>query len=511
MSLVDSKYEIYSHGRKAKRWYSFFDEEEYRVKPNESEGKKWYHWFHEDDTREEKVLLFKLDLILAFYSFIIYWIKYMDQTNLNNAYVSGMKQALHMEGNDLVNVQVMYTIGDAVFQVPFSILFPHVRMDLLLPTFDIAWGLFTLAQYKATSTQELMAFRFLVGMSEAAFFPGVLYLFGCFYKSHEINRRLGIFYLCNMLGSLTVGLMQASIYKHLNGRNGLQGWQYLYIVNAAITIPVGFLGFIIWPGTPSKLHSIFLTKREGELILNRIQKSGIAGPKGFNKRTIIKALTNWHFYAIVSIAVFFLNAQTNSTGTFVLWLDTLGYSTERVNNLSVITPALGILYVILICGFADQFRSRWGAIVISHLLNFLGLVILSVWNVPIGAKWFAYCLQYFQTAMSSVLYGWANDITRFDDEYRSFIVTMANCIGHSTLAWTPLLVWQTSESPRFPKGFPFAATSSVLCIVATLITLYLYKRDERLNYEAYLNLEAEEQEETSSNEKNNYGEQIVDE
>lgn len=62
----------------------------------------------------------------------------------------------------------MYTVGAVVGQLPFAWLFTKVRMHWLLPGMDLAWGVFTLLQYRANGYSEMMAYRFLVGLFEVS-------------------------------------------------------------------------------------------------------------------------------------------------------------------------------------------------------------------------------------------------------------------------------------------------------------------------------------------------------
>lgn len=85
---------------------------------------------------------------------------------LDNAYVSGVKEDLNLQGNDLVQLQTMYTVGAVVGQIPFVYLFTKLPISWLIPILDIAWGVFTLLQFRASSFGELAAYRFLVGWFE---------------------------------------------------------------------------------------------------------------------------------------------------------------------------------------------------------------------------------------------------------------------------------------------------------------------------------------------------------
>lgn len=82
---------------------------------------KWWKlkWFSDDDSKEDRKLISKIDLFLVPYSVIGYWVKYIDQSNLNNAYVAGMKEDLGFNGNELVQLQTLFTLGSVLGQIPF--------------------------------------------------------------------------------------------------------------------------------------------------------------------------------------------------------------------------------------------------------------------------------------------------------------------------------------------------------------------------------------------------------
>jgi MFS family permease len=81
----------------------------------------------------------------------------------------------------------MYIIGAVVGQLPFMYLFTRIPMFYLVPFLDVAWGIFTLLQYRVHSFAGLAAYRFLVGLFEAAFFPAIHYIFGkiCFFRTRN--------------------------------------------------------------------------------------------------------------------------------------------------------------------------------------------------------------------------------------------------------------------------------------------------------------------------------------
>ncbi|KAF5094063.1 hypothetical protein D0Z00_003716 [Geotrichum galactomycetum] len=475
-------YEIRDEANRS--WWRFFDEFEYKRAVSNKVERKWYHWFDPNDTPAERKLILKLDIILAFFAFVMYWVKYLDQTNLNNAYVSGMKEDLNMKGNDLVNTQMVYTIGAIVFQVPCMYVIHKYPTNYLLPIMDVGWGLFTLAIYKAKNTGQLQGFRFMVGVFESAFYPTINYLLGSWYTPTEFARRGGIFYWGQMLGVLTAGLLQAATFKNLHNVGGLEGWRWMFIIDAIITFPIGLIGIWSLPGVPTKCYSIFLTDEEIFLARERLRRNKFStddDTKSFFTWKLWKdMLSQWKIWLFVLLNVLGWNNSNASYGTYLLWLKSLKrYSTVKVNQLSTITPALGIVWIWLTCAGSDMFNSRFGAIVFSQVFNTVGNTILAVWNVPESAKWFAFMLQYFGWAMISVGYGWMSDAVRASPQQRAIITICMNMFGQTSTAFTSVLVWKTVEAPRFLKGFTFAASSAFSLIVVAGIILAFYKRDER--------------------------------
>lgn len=79
-----------------------------------------------------------------------------------------MADELGFHGNELVQFQTIFVVGNVVGLLPFIHLFPRVPMHVLVPTLDLGWGLFTLLQYRAQSYAEIMAYRFMVAIFEVS-------------------------------------------------------------------------------------------------------------------------------------------------------------------------------------------------------------------------------------------------------------------------------------------------------------------------------------------------------
>lgn len=438
------------------------------VKPG---GKKNWHsmlWFSDEDTPEDRKIITKLDLLILPFALLSYWTKCIDQANLNNAYVSGLKEDLGFYGNELVRLQTIYAVGAVVGQIPFMFLFPLVPMHWLVPILDVAWGVFTLLQYRSTSFTELAAYRFLIGYFEATFFPAMHFILGSWYRGDEIARRGGIFYVGNTLGTLTAGLIQAGASATLDGKHGLAGWRWMYIICGVITIPIGILGYILLPGTPDKPNLLILSEHDLRVRKARLQGAGHAiSSEKVTLRALKQLGGDLQFWMLLMLDVFYWNASLNAfTGGYLLWLKSLGrYSRAEINALGSIMPAVGIFYTLSICFASDLLIGPAWAITAAHMWNISGLVIQIIWQVPEAALWFAFITTFSSVAMSSVLYGWINDQLRSSPAKRSFTLVLVNIVAQSTTLWTRLLVFPTSEAPRFAKGYSFVLGNAICLIV----------------------------------------------
>lgn len=149
-----------------RKWWKFFDEYEYRYNKQTRSQKSWWRFFDKNASAKEKKLVLKLDLLIVTFAIMSYWSKNLDQANVSNAYVSGMKEDLNMQGNDYSNAQALFTAGTVIFQIVFMYLFPRVPLHILFFAGDLIWSVVTFATAFIQTPQHLSVCRFFVGAGE---------------------------------------------------------------------------------------------------------------------------------------------------------------------------------------------------------------------------------------------------------------------------------------------------------------------------------------------------------
>lgn len=315
-------------------------------------------------------------------------------------------------------------------------------------------------------------------LNQASYFPGVHFVLGSWYRSDEIGRRGGAFYVGLTLGTLTASLLQAASSTYLDGHNGLAGWRWLFVINAIITLPLAFLGFFIWPGTPARPNRLVLSTSELDLARRRLERCGAKFQSTpFSRALFGRVFKKWRFYVLIFWDTLFFNSSSN-TAAFLLWIKSLDrYDVATINTLAAISPALGIFFVLFINFSSDLWLGRPAGITMASAFNFTSLVILAIWDVRESAKWFAYSVTYSAVSVSSVLYGWTNIILRDNVEERALTLVLMTAIATSTQAWVPLLVYPTVSAPRFPRGYVYSASMTVLLVIMTQAIRLLFGSD----------------------------------
>ncbi|KAL4879345.1 major facilitator superfamily domain-containing protein [Aspergillus karnatakaensis] len=426
---------------------------------------------------EEKALLLKLDIALLTTGCLGFFMKYLDQGNMANAYVSGMQEALSMYGNEYTYAQTVYTVAYAVMQIPSTLIIQRVRPSIWLAAMEIGWGVFTFAQAGLKNVGELYAFRFLVGFFESSFFPSLLYLLGSWYTKTELAKRVALFHMTAPLGTAFGGYLQAAVYENLNGERGLEGWRWLYIVCGCMTIPVGIATFFILPDTPYTTRVWFLSDKERELAVERVQRAGKAPPVKITLQTFKRILSTWKWYAFVAGYVLY-GSSCGGNGYFGIWLKSENFSVADRNVIPTGTSLISAACVVLWGFLSDYTGSRFAFVVIPLIYGLLPNGVLAFWPESVAFKQFAFLTIGVQL-MTAVFYSWANEVCADDNEQRAVVISSMNGFQYAVAAWLPVVIFPQTMAPSFRYGFPATFGLVIAAIIGVVVIQLFVLRDKR--------------------------------
>lgn len=222
------------------------------------------------------------------------------------------------------------------------------------------WGGLSACTAAAKTPQHVMVIRFFQAIMESSTFSGTHYILGSWYKEDEIGKRSAIFASSAQMGSLFSGVMQGSILQSLQGYRGLAAWQWLFLLDFFIAIPIALYGFLCFPGTPLKSRgSWFLSDAERALAVKRLP------PRPHTKldwTLVRRCLKTWKWYAFSALfAISSMLEVVGSTGLFQLWLaaypDT--YSKQDRDFYPLGTTAVAITATFISAWTTDFTQVRW--------------------------------------------------------------------------------------------------------------------------------------------------------
>jgi MFS transporter, ACS family, pantothenate transporter len=105
---------------------------------------------------------------------------------------------------------------------PIELVLTRIRPSIWIPALEITWTVLTFATSRCNTAQQLYAVRFLVGLAESGFYPGMQYVIGCWYRKDELAKRSCIFHTASAIATMFSGYLMAAVY-HLEGVGGFRG------------------------------------------------------------------------------------------------------------------------------------------------------------------------------------------------------------------------------------------------------------------------------------------------
>lgn len=436
-------------------------------------------WGKTPDDPEEARLLVKIDWFVLSFACLLYWVNYVDRLNISNAYVSGMKEDLKMEGNEFNIINTCFNIGYIVFLIPNNLILLKIRPRYWLTFCAIAWGLLTLGIYKVTSYRQIYAIRFFQGAFESSTFVGVHLILGSWYKEEELTKRSAIFTSAGLIGNIFSSTMQSAIYTNMHDLNGISGWRWLFIIDFIITVPIAIYGFFFFPDTPEISTAFYFSEKEIQLAKRRVHQR----PYTKLDWSIFKrVLGRWHWW-LFSI-LWILGGENESFGSnslFAIWLQYFNYTVPHRNHYPMGVYAIGVLATFAFAVYIDGTHARyhWRIGIVIAISMIISTILLILRPLSASYVFVAHYLSGISYAGQATFFAWANIVCQDDLEERSIVLGSMNMFSNAVNAWWSLLFYVATDAPKFRKGCWAMLATCISSIMAVLLIRYLQLRERK--------------------------------
>lgn len=299
---------------------------------------------------------------------LCYLVAYLDRVNVGFAKLQ-MSSDLHFS-------DTVYGLGAGIFfiayflvEIPSNIILHRVGARLWMARIMITWGIISSGMAFVTTPTAFYVMRFLLGLAEAGFYPGVILYLSYWYPSHRRGKMFAAFAMAVPLSGLVGGPLSGYLLHTFTGAMGLAGWQWLFFLEGLPSILVGIAAFLVLTDGISKAK--WLTAEERALLEARI------GVDSAHKadHSLREVFTNGRVWLLTAI-YFCLICGFYTVG---FWLPTLISSTGikdplMIGLLTAIPYAGAVLTMALVSRSADRRRERRWHLAFVAVLGGVGLI-----------------------------------------------------------------------------------------------------------------------------------------
>lgn len=209
-----------------------------------------------------------MTLRLIPFMFILYIVAYLDRVNVGFAALQ-MNAELHLSHAAFGFGSGIFFIGYFLFEIPSNLILHKIGARKWIARIMITWGVIAAAMMFVTGPKSFYALRFLLGLAEAGFFPGMILYLTYWFPRRYLARNVALFMTATALAGVVGGPVSGALLE-MHGRAGLSGWQWLFLLEGIPAVLLGIAVFFYLPERPEK--SAWLPQDEKEWLRKRLAR-----------------------------------------------------------------------------------------------------------------------------------------------------------------------------------------------------------------------------------------------
>ena len=342
----------------------------------------------EDSDADRQRVLRRVRRRIVPFAFLCYVVAYIDRVNIGFA-ASQLQQRLGLSATEYGIGAGLFFLGYCVFEIPSNLILERVGARRWIARIMIGWGLVTIGTLFVRGSSSFMAARVLLGVAEAGFFPGfVLYL--TYWIPAADRARTGALFMMAAPVAIVVAAPLSQALLKLDGRLGLQGWQWLFLVEGLPAVLLGVVALRVLTDRPQL--ATWLPPRDRELLgammaEDRARREAASRAPDASLGGTFSSGRVW-----LLCGVFFMNSIVNY-GIF-LWLpkllqDATGASGFTLSTITSIPFVVALAAMVVVGRHSDRTGERRLHVAGCAAFTAVGLLLAvffhaSTWLVVLG-------------------------------------------------------------------------------------------------------------------------------
>jgi len=305
--------------------------------------------------------------------FALFVVALIDRNNIGFAALT-MNKELAISSQQFGFIFGIFFFGYFLFEIPSNLLLHQIGARVWIARILLTWGLVAMLTGFVHTVQQLYIARFVLGLAEAGYFPGIILYLTYWFPQREQARALALFMIGIPVTTILGAPVSGFILDHVHWL-GISSWRWLLILEGAPAIVCGAVTYLLLPGGPQEAR--FLDPEEKEWIQAELQREE---QQKFTQRSysVLQALASGRVWVLVliyfgiTVAIYALNSWAPQ---LVRSLSSL-YSNSTIALLVTIPSLVGLAAMILVSRSSDRTLERQYHVAIPALATGTALVLL---------------------------------------------------------------------------------------------------------------------------------------
>lgn len=419
----------------------------------------------------DDALFRKVSLRIIPFLFLCYVVAILDRNNIGFAQLQ-MKHDLSLTDAAYSLGAVFFFIGYVLFEVPSNMLLHKFGARKTFARIMFLWGSVSVLMVVVSSTTQFYTLRFLLGVFEAGFFPGIVFYLTYWFPARRRAGALSVFYAGVAVAGVLGGLVSGWIMRGMDGVHGIHGWQWMLAIEGAPAVILGIVAFFYLKDNPSVAS--WLSAGEKRRLAETL---AFDSKPSEHSHSFLAALSNKYVY----IFAFVYFCLTSAMLLLLFWMPTMikefGITDiVHISLYSAIPNAIGAVGVIVIARNSDRRNERKWHFVLCGAGAAVALSLLTAHGIGFTVS------MALLTAAAVCVYAahpifWSVPASFFRGPNAAASIALVSSIGVSSGTITPYLIGLIKTyTGSMNNAFYFIAALLVIACVSMTYAL----RHERL-------------------------------
>jgi MFS family permease len=419
----------------------------------------------------QKALFKKIAWRLMPFLLICYLVAQVDRMNVSFAKLQMLDELKFSESIYGLAAGVFF-IGYVLFEVPSNILLRKYGAHRWIARIMVSWGIVTVGMMFVSTPMQFYVMRFLLGVAEAGFFPGVIFYLTYWFPKAQRTKMTAIFMTAIALSGVIVGPISGWILQNLHSFHGYSGWQWLFIIEGVPAVLLGICCLFYLPSDPQR--SAWLSAEEKTQLSELLSQESRAHVE-LPLREVLRGPKVWllsGIYGCYGISFF----------GFVFWLPTIVKAAGVSNPLSIglltsIPWTIAVIAMFFIASQVDRKQNTLPVLVVLSVLAAVGWALSPAVSSSVGLSMAVLSIAMFGL-MSSLPVFWNLPTTAYHGTGAAAVIAIVTSLGNVPGFFSPYIVGWIKETTQSMAAamYLFSATAALATVLLLIYAQVLKTR-----------------------------------